>query len=886
MAEWIVNSVLGKLADVTVQEVLSLHGVEKQVETMTRELGRIQAFLKDADKKRIIDDGQKYWIKEVRDLAYSIEDAIDTFLTEIPQEPQNSTGMMQDMKRMIKKAKKYTHVHKLVDDISVIQTKMKEIRKSRLSYGINKLGEDSGEIQLPIRPFVLPDIDPEIIGFNKDRDHIVKGLLDETTKRRSVVSIWGTGGLGKTTLAQKVYNSNDVKERFRLRIWIVISQKFKLIDILGNILQQLDLHIDPSKLPKDEVALLAKLRESLRDKNYLVVFDDVWTDDLWIQIESALPDENNGSRVLLTSRSFDVVKNADPTCEPYKLEYLTDDLSLKLLLKKALPNQDPNNSAFHDLSEIMNKFVKKCDGLPLALVVVGGLLSKKPCNYNAWSKVLKTMCWDNDGKKCSEIISTSYEDLPFALKSCFMYFAAFPEDYEVNVKDLIRIWVAEGFIPQENNRTLEETAESFLEDLLQRSMIHVKSRSHDGSIKYCRIHDLLRDLAIRKAKEDNFLMVYSGPEDQLSMGGARRVAVHHLDCDELAMSQNLRTLLYFGNKYMPNCTKQRLLKVVRTDSRDTKIKLKMFEGLSQLRYLNLTGQSRDDKREECLEKAISAMKFLQTLILQVAYQNGDHVEVPDCVWRINTLRHVDIMSFSGVRLTPSTKLTNLQMLPDVIINESWETELPHLPNLRELSLYNESSSWGTAVAFLGTVEHLISLEIFSPRIPLDTFDMRSFPFYQNLQSLVLYQYTISHNEMVDVSMFPPHLTSLQISNYQFHQDVMLVLEKLPCLKKLVLRQTSTTNRKISCSAQGFSKLEVLFLYESFLVEYWKIEEGAMPILRELTIGGCCQLRGVEGLRHLTNLQTLTWVKPSSGGEADEILNLLKDVVPSTVQIMH
>src|SRR5664279_1005578 len=98
--------------------------------------------------------------------------------------------------------------------------------------------------------------------------------------------------------------------------------------------------------------------------------------------------------------------------------------------------------------------------------------------------------------------------------------------------------------------------------------------------------------------------------------------------------------------------------------------------------------------------------------------------------------------------------------------------------------------------------------------------MRSFPFYQNLQSLALSQSTTSHNEMVDVSMFPPHLTSLYIRNYQFHQDVMLVLEKLPCLKKLQLWQTSTTNRKISCSAQGFSQLEVLYLYESFLVEDW------------------------------------------------------------------
>jgi disease resistance protein RPM1 len=206
MAEWIVNFVLGKVADVTVDKVLRFYGVDKQVETMSRELRWIQAFLKDADKKQITDERQKLWVTEVRDLGYSIEDVIDTFLIEVPQEPRKSTSMTEKIKRMINKAKKLPAVHKLVDEISQIRTKMEDIEASRLRYGINNLGEGSGDIKLPIRPSVLPDIDPEVIGFNKDRDHIVKELLNEAIKRRSVVSIWGAGGLGKTTLAQKVYN--------------------------------------------------------------------------------------------------------------------------------------------------------------------------------------------------------------------------------------------------------------------------------------------------------------------------------------------------------------------------------------------------------------------------------------------------------------------------------------------------------------------------------------------------------------------------------------------------------------------------------------------------------------------------------------------------------
>ncbi|XP_078153168.1 putative disease resistance RPP13-like protein 3 [Carex rostrata] len=468
MAESIVKVLLTKLTDVGVKEVLRLYDVDEQVETVSRELGWIQAFMKDADKKQIIDERQKHWVKEVRDVAYLIEDVIDTFLSEVPLKPQKPTGMMESMNKKLKITKNLPTVQKLVHEITQIQKRMDEIEKRRVRYGINTLGEDSGEIKRPIRPPVLPDIDPDIVGFKEDQDHVVKELLDENTKRRSVVSIWGIGGLGKTTIARKVYNCDDIKRQFELRIWVAISQMFELIDILRKIAEQLNLCIDPSKQPTEEV-FLTKLHESLKEKKYLIVLDDVWTDNLWTQIEETLRDDNNGSRVLITTRFFNIAKKADPTCEPYKPGFLTKELSLELLLKKALPNQDPNKNCFDDLSDIPDQFVHKCGALPLALVVLGGLLSTKPRNYAAWSKVLQTMSWHvDDGKKCSEIIGTSYEDLPFALKSCFLYFAAFPEDRDIDVVSLIRMWIAENFIPDEDNRTLEETAESYLEDLVQR----------------------------------------------------------------------------------------------------------------------------------------------------------------------------------------------------------------------------------------------------------------------------------------------------------------------------------------------------------------------------------------------------------------------------------
>ncbi|XP_078158072.1 disease resistance protein RPP13-like [Carex rostrata] len=854
MAETIVKFVLEKLVDVAVKEVLLIHGVDEQVEKVRRDLERIQAFLKDADKKHLTDERQKHWVKEVRDVAHLIEDVIDTFLLEVPTKSTGSTGIRQAMKRLIKKTKKLPAVHKLDDEIKKIQTRLEEIKASKETFGINNLGEGTGVITLPVRPPVIPDIDPNVVGFKKDLDHVANLLLDETVKRRSVISIWGVGGLGKTTLARKLYNREDAKTQFERRIWIDISQKFEVIDILRKIGEQLE--------QSNTNGSLGKLHESLRGKKYLIVLDDVWTNNLWTQIGEALPDENNGSRILLSTRSFNIAKHADPTCDPYELGLLTKELSLELLLKRALPYQDPTKIANCDLSNIIDQFVHKCNGLPIALVLLGSLLATKPLNYATWSKVLQTMSWFADGNK---IIGTSYEDLPFGLKSCFMYFAAFPEDYLIDAKTLLRLWVAEGFISKENKRTLEETAESFLEDLVQRSMVQVTFRSADGSVEFCRIHDLLRDLALQKAKEDNFLIVYSHPDDQQNLCMARRVAVHNSDCDELVMSKKLRTLLCFRTKCMPNCFKQRMLKVVSIQSLSDAtmgINLEMFEGLTQLRYLDLGGNKIVSRDNRSWGEMIGNMKFLQTI----------------STWENKKLRlsgHKALRHVTGfqVELSSSAKLPNLQTLDEVICDES--REAPDVPNLRTFELTHSSSSWEAADAFLSTLKNLISLTL-NTRLSFNgKLDMRDFPFYQNLRSLVLIS---DSTELIDTPIdMPPHLTYLSLEKLKFWQDIMSALEKLQYLKELWLFGVDT-NEKMCCSAKGFSQLELLSIRGNDSLKDWEIEEGAMPILRELFIGLSRNFCVPQGLRYLTNLQGLVWwERPIDPERAIEIYDLCKHV---------
>ncbi|XP_078152646.1 putative disease resistance RPP13-like protein 3 [Carex rostrata] len=335
MAEGIVSFVLEKLSDAAVKEFLLIHGVGEQVETLSRELGWIKAFLKDADMKQIVNEREKLWVKEVSDIAYDIENVINnaSFLKASENPPRElrsrCSRIIEAAKRMWRKPKKLPALHNLAVEMNKILERIQVINESRVKYGIHTLGEGSGErLRLPVRPPVLPDV--------------------------------GIGG-----------------------------------------------------------------------------------------------------RVIVTTSIQNTVDNA----EPYKLSYLSEESSLELLFKKALPNRDLIEGYPDELYEVGKQYVKKCSGLPLALLVLGGLLLNKDANYAIWSKMLQTMNWGIDGRECTGIIATS---LPFVLKSCFMYFAAFPEDHEIDAKKLFRMWVAERLVSTEESRTLEDTAESFLEDLVKR----------------------------------------------------------------------------------------------------------------------------------------------------------------------------------------------------------------------------------------------------------------------------------------------------------------------------------------------------------------------------------------------------------------------------------
>ncbi|KAJ1704208.1 hypothetical protein LUZ63_003987 [Rhynchospora breviuscula] len=286
-------------------------------------LRMIRPFLQDAHSKRNTNSAAKQWVNEVRDVAYRIEDTIDTFLVDIEDNRARNSGVCSKLVRL----KKPLKVKELVDEIKAIRSTLENISQLRIQLGITDASGSSPQIdgQLELfRPTRPSDVDDsEVIGLDRDKNEIITQLLDTNITRRAVLSIVGMGGLGKTTLAQKVYKSVELERHFDRLIWLSISQKFDVQNLLREILFSLEPNMRKENPSINQEDVKRKLRECLTQRRYLIVLDDVWTIGLWESLRTTLPDENNASRVLITTRILDVAKAVDGDLRPYELRHLS-----------------------------------------------------------------------------------------------------------------------------------------------------------------------------------------------------------------------------------------------------------------------------------------------------------------------------------------------------------------------------------------------------------------------------------------------------------------------------------------------------------------------------------------------------------------------------------
>ncbi|KAJ0524319.1 putative P-loop containing nucleoside triphosphate hydrolase, leucine-rich repeat domain superfamily [Helianthus annuus] len=345
-------------------------------------------------------------------------------------------------------------------------------------------------------------LDDEILGLDHDTE-LVRDKLVEDQKKVVVVSIVGMGGIGKTTLATKVFNDGYVKHHFHVRIWVTVSQKYNKRDVLIQILESVRCQLDLEQ--SSESRLCELVHKHLMGKKYLIVIDDIWHVETWDALKLFFPHYNTGSRILLTSRLTEVAMHANSNGYIHHLGCLNKQKSWELLCQKVFHgNECPEWSMKHGM-----RMVESCKGLPLAVVVIAGVLAKEAWSEEFWVEIANRVgsYIVDDQNGCLEILALSYNHLPLHLRECFLYLGGFPEDNNFRVQRLIWLWVAEGFIQQDGNRSLEDVAEGYLMDLIGRNLVIVANRRKSyGGVKACKMHDFVRELCLRKAKEERFIL--------------------------------------------------------------------------------------------------------------------------------------------------------------------------------------------------------------------------------------------------------------------------------------------------------------------------------------------------------------------------------------------
>ncbi|KAL0402623.1 UNVERIFIED_CONTAM: putative late blight resistance proteinR1B-14 [Sesamum latifolium] len=530
----------------------------------------LQAFLED------FPDGDDGLQARIRDVASEAETVVQDFLSIQIQSRLKSARRSQDV-QLQRHQDNISDVYQKLQKVtmgmdSIVRQVMKSAKDSSEGKDLlrNRDSSSASSSSGLLTPTAGKDV---VVGFEDDLTAIKHRLCGQTSKLQ-VVPIFGMGGIGKTTLSRNAYDDQLIMEHFQIRAWVKVSQDYSIQEILSNLLVSIK--------PSNEL-LAENVYKGLKGMRYLIVVDDVWSTKAWDDVKMIFPDDDNGSRIIVTTRLFDIATYAQNSSSsaPHEIHFLDEDQSWNLLRQMVFKQQD----CPVELEKIGKLIARSCGGLPLAIVVIAGLLS---------TAARTQASWENIAENVNVAVTTNYEQ--------------FAKIFIFELHQLATTF----------ETIFEEEAEEYLEDLVKRSLVLVTKRKPNGKIKICGIHDLIRDLCIRKAEEEKFLHRYVGEMLHENMKYQHRISIVHFNLNSLhnMYGSTIHAIICFQcrdsapahSQYCSFLRNFRMLKILDVvNSARVHLLPEVFE-LFHLRYLAVDYSTQ-------IPAAISNLQNLQTLIV-------------------------------------------------------------------------------------------------------------------------------------------------------------------------------------------------------------------------------------------------------------------------------
>ncbi|CAL4979535.1 unnamed protein product [Urochloa decumbens] len=671
-----------------------LSGVGGEVDELRDDVATMNALLRMQSEAEdgAVDHFVREWMKQVRELAYDAEDCIDLYLLRVKCRPCH--GVRARLEHLF--ATLFPR-NRLACEIAALRARATAISERHARYGVNRkalrrLPSLSSAAAASPRALVASTSahslrrannteHHQLIGIGDQVDALAMRLKDSEERSLKVLSVVGFGGLGKTTLAMEV--CRRLEAEFPFQAMVSVSQAFEpskdLRALLKRVLEQV---VQPKTDDErgireetalgeisglDDVKLATKLEELLKGKRYLIVIDDIWTIRACEAIQSMLPENNCGSRIIVTTR-LETVATACSSASVsrhyiHRVKPLNMEDSKTLFLSRAFGFVSASYPK--ELEDVMGSILKDCGGLPLAIVSIASVLAgyRSSGNRDKWETVHRSIGFQMESNPTLEgmrqIVTLSYNHLPHELKGCMVYLSIFPEDYEIDKYRLLCRWIAEGLVLEKRGLTLMEVAESYLEDLVSRNMIEVGVNfGYHWRVDSCRVHDMLLEVMVSKALECNFVSILGGQHAAaMSYGRIRRLSVQGSEGsrrpqntrrhNKLNMSgsglegmdvEHVRSLSVFqngGEKLLDHLDKFTLLRVLDMEGCEglTNDHLRCICRLYLLRFLSLKGTDISQ-----VPPQIEKLEHLQTLDVRDAPVRG----LPETLKKLYKLERLQI----------------------------------------------------------------------------------------------------------------------------------------------------------------------------------------------------------------------------------------------------